>query len=150
MSPQLKTGTHVVVADSEKLLIFENAGDTEIPVFRVERKQEQDNPPTHEQGANRPGRYHDGPSPHRSAVGETDWHRLGKERFADEIADLLYRRVHAGTMERIVLVAAPLILGELRQKLHKEVAERIVAEIDKTLTNHPVHEIETILNRDLD
>ena len=50
----------------------------------------------------------------------------------------------------IVLVASPMILGELRDKLHQEVTKRVVAEVDKTLTNHPVDEIEKILQSELD
>ena len=73
---------------------------------------EQDNPPTREQGSDRPGRYNDGPSVHRSAVEDTDWHRLGKERFADEIAERLYKLAHRGDFDEIVLIAPPLVLGE--------------------------------------
>src|SRR5690606_17148659 len=103
------------------------------------------NPPTREQGTDAPGRQQDGPTPSKSAMEETDWHRLSKERFADEIADRLYRMAHRGDFERIVIVAPPLVLGEMRQKLHKEVTRRVVAEVPKTLTGHPVDEIENIL-----
>ncbi|TGS92491.1 Host attachment protein, partial [Mesorhizobium sp. M8A.F.Ca.ET.213.01.1.1] len=37
------------------------------------------------------------------------------------------------------------VLGEMRRKLHKEVEERIKAEIPKTLTNHTIDEIESLL-----
>ena len=42
-------------------------------------------------------------------------------------------------------MAPPLVLGELRKKLHNEVDERVSAEMAKTLTNHSYAEIETIL-----
>jgi protein required for attachment to host cells len=106
---------------------------------------EQENPPTREQGVDRPGRHSDGPSAHNSAYEETDWQRLGKERFADEIAERLYKMAHRGDFKQIVLIAPPLVLGELRKKLHREVAEKIVGEIPKTLTNHPVYDIEKLL-----
>lgn len=44
-----------------------------------------------------------------------------------------------------MLVAPPLVLGEMRHKLHKEVEERIVGEIPKTLTGHPIPNMEKIL-----
>ena len=102
---------------------------------------EQENPPTREQGSDRPGRYSDGPSAHRSAVDDTDWHRVAKERFADEIAARLYKLAHAGDFREIVLVAPPVVLGEL----HKEVDKRVSGELPKTLTNHSVSDIESIL-----
>jgi protein required for attachment to host cells len=142
---KLKHGLWIVVADGEKALFLENRGDTRYPDLRVVQEMEQENPATREQGSDRPGRYSDGPSVHRSAVEDTDWHRLGKERFADEIAGRLYKLAHGGAFKEIVLIAPPQVLGEMRKKLHKEVGDRIRAEIPKTLTNHTVGEIESLL-----
>ena len=44
-----------------------------------------------------------------------------------------------------VLVAPPLVLGELRKHFEKDIADRVAAEVPKTLTNHPVADIEKIL-----
>lgn len=142
---KITTGTHVLVADGEKALLLENVGDTRDLNLQVARKEEHENPATHDQGSDRPGRFNDGPSVQRSAVGDTDWHRLEKERFADDLAEMLYARVHAGKIERLVLVAAPQVLGEIRDKLHKEVRDVVVGEVPKTLTNHPVDKIEAAL-----
>jgi protein required for attachment to host cells len=106
---------------------------------------EQENPATRDQGSDRPGRYSDGPSVHRSAVEDTDWHRVGKERFAEKIAERLYKLAHRGAFKEIVLIAPPQVLGEMRRKLHKEVFDRIRAEIPKTLANHTIVEIEGLL-----
>lgn len=141
----LKRGLWVVVADGEKALFLQNEGDAKFPDFQLVQEMAQDNPATREQGAERPGRYSNGPSPHNSAFAETDWHRLSKERFADDIAERLYKFAHAGTFDALVLVAPPRVLGEMRKKLHKEVLNRLTAEIPKTLTNQPVWDIEAIL-----
>lgn len=135
----------VLVADGEKALFLRNEGDALYPNFQVVREVHHDNPSTHEQGTDRPGRLNDGVGEHRSAVAETDWHQLEKERFADEIANRLYKLAHKGTFQKIVLVAQPQVLGEMRKKLHKEVSDRVVGEVAKTLTNHTVPEIEKIL-----
>lgn len=135
----------VLVADGEKALFLRNEGDADYPNLQVVREMHGENPSTREQGTDRPGRFNDGPSPHKSAVEETDWHRIAKERFADEIARRLYRLAHRDEYRRLVIVAPPLVLGELRQKLHKEVSDRVETEIAKTLTGHPVDRIETIL-----
>lgn len=141
----LKHGLWLLVADGERALFMENKGDTVHPNFEVVRELEQDNPRTHEQGSDRPGRFSDGPSAHRSAVDDTDWHKISKVRFADELADRLYKIAHRGGFKEIVLIAPPLVLGELRKKLHQEVSDKIVGEIPKTLTNHAVYDIEKLL-----
>lgn len=135
----------VVVADGEKALFLRNEGDEKYPNLEVARELHENNPATHDQGTDRPGRFNDGPSVHRSAVQETDWHRIAKERFADEIAERLYKMAHRGDYRKVVLVAPPLVLGEMRKKLHKEVESKVVAEVPKTLTGHPVPEIEKLL-----
>ena len=88
----------VLVADGEKALFLRNEGDADYPHLQVVREMHEDNPPTHEQGTDRPGRLTDGSDPHRSAVQDTDWHRIAKERFADEIADRLYKMAHRGDL----------------------------------------------------
>ncbi|TPI44656.1 host attachment protein [Mesorhizobium sp. B2-9-1] len=143
MSIKLKHGLWVVVADGEKALFLRNRGDSKFPNLEVVQEMEQDNPATREQGSGKPGRYsNEGP---RSAIEETDWHRLGKERFAVDIADRLYKLAHRGAFDAVVLIAPPQVLGEMRQKLHKEVCEKVQAEIPKTLTNHTIPDIENLL-----
>jgi protein required for attachment to host cells len=141
----LKHGLWLMVADGEKALFLKNEGDATSPSFQVVQEMEQENPPTREQGSDRPGRFNDGPSAHRSAVADTDWHKVGKMRFADEIAERLYTMAHRGDFKQILLIAPPLVLGELRKKLHQEVADKIIGEIPKTLTNHAVFDIEKLL-----
>ncbi|MGY9046605.1 hypothetical protein P775_27420 [Puniceibacterium antarcticum] len=141
----LTRGTWVLVADSEKALLLRNDLDDMNPDLNVVRIEQQENPSDRAQSANRPGRVADGGPGQRSALEDTDWHELAKERFADDLADLLYKQAHKGAFERIVLVASPNILGDLRGKLHSEVRSRVVAEVNKTLTNHPIDKIETLL-----
>lgn len=154
----LGRGTWVLVADGEKALFLENLTDGAKPEFRVRREAHHDNPPDREQGTDRPGRMKDAGLSRQAAPGgldwspgqrsgyeETDWHRLEKERFAHELAERLYRHAHRGDFERLVVVAPPRVLGDLRDKLHKEVADRVVAEIPKTLTKHPIDQIEALV-----
>lgn len=145
----LRNETWVLVADGEKALFLVNEGDEDYPVLRVRHEELQDNPPNRELAANRPGRQKESTSAARSAYEDTDWHQLNKERFADHLAEMLYERAHRGRFDRIVLVAPPKILAELREKMHKEVADRVVGEVPKTLTNHPLDEIEKILKAEL-
>ncbi|QDZ00183.1 host attachment protein [Nitratireductor mangrovi] len=142
---KLETGTWVLVADGERALFLRNEGTAFEPRLEVVDRAQQENPPTHDQGTDRPGRLNDGSDHHRSAVQETDWHRIAKERFADEIADKVSALALKDAFKQIVLVAQPHVLGELRKKLHKEAEGRIKAEVPKTLTNHSLPEIEKVL-----
>lgn len=139
---KLEHGIWVVVADGEKALFLRNEGDTQIPNLQVVREMQNDNPATREQGTDRPGRMSDAGSDHFSAMEETDWHRIEKERFADTVAEKLYKMAHANKLGKLVLVAPPTVLGDMRKKLHKAVSDLIVEEIPKTLTNHPIDQIE--------
>ena len=146
---KLTKETWVVIADGEKALFLENTMDALDPNLVVRRIDAQDNPPDSEQGTDKPGRMADGGPGQSSAFDETDWHQLAKMRFADDLADTLFKMVHQGRIKRLVIAAAPRILGEIRQCLHKEVAAVLVGEIDKTLTNHPIDEIEKIVMDEL-
>ena len=146
----LTNGTWVLIADGEKALFLRNRVDAIAPTLDVVRKNENDNPSNMAQATDRPGRKHDSGVGQRSAMEDTDWHRLSKERFAHELADILYTYAHRGAFDRIVLVAAPHVLGDLRDHLHKEVRDRVVAEVAKDLTHHPLDKVETMLKAELD
>ncbi|MBV7392682.1 host attachment family protein [Mameliella sediminis] len=145
----LTKGTWVLVADGEKALFLRNDIDDINPDLNVVRIEQQENPSDREQSANRPGRMNDAGPGQKSAMDDTDWHELAKERFADDLSEILYKQAHRGAFDRIVIVAPPRTLGELRDKLHKEVLDKVVAELDKTLTNHPIDKIETLLVNEL-
>lgn len=147
---KLRNGTLVVVTDSEKALFLRNLTDHADPNLEVVDTERQDNPSDGAQSANRPGRMPDTGVGQRSALDDTDWHELAKERFAKDLSDLLYAEAHHGAFDRLVIVAAPKVLGVLREDMHQEVARKLVAEIPKTLTNHPVDEIEQIVKAELD
>lgn len=143
---RLKHKGWVVVADGEKALFLTNAGTPDKPALQVFNAFEQENPKTGEQGVDRPGRLSDGMgSAHRSAVQETDWHRLAKHDFAREVASVLDKSAQSGHFEQLVLVAPAVVMGELRKVLARPVIDRIVAEVAKDLTGHPVPEIEKLL-----
>ena len=70
---------------------------------------------------------------------------LDEATFSKQLANHLFDQVHSGKMEKIVLVADPDTLGELRPLLHKEVHDAIVSELAKTLINHSINDIERSL-----
>jgi len=143
--PHVPHNTLLLVGDGQKALFLRNKGNAQRVDLVVEWILARDNPPTLEQGSDRPGRSSASPGVARSAMEEADWHHIAKERFAGELADALYRHAHANLFDKLVIIAPPKILGNLRKAFHAEVAERVAAEIPKELTSHPVAEIERLL-----
>lgn len=145
----LTHGTWVLIADGEKALFLRNDLDEMNPDLNVVREEAQENPSDAEQGVEPPGRMQDTGVQQMSALQEPDWHELAKDRFADDLADMLYDYAHKNAFSRLVVCAPPKVLGELRKQYHKEVRDRIVAEVDKDFTNHPLDKVEKLLKQEL-
>ncbi len=136
---------YVFVGDGRKALLLRNEGDAQYPNLKTEQVFENENPPTREQGTDKPGRSYASVGNRRSAMEQADWHELDEQRFAKDIADWLLVLVREKQIEALVIAAPPKILAELRKSMHQEVEKRIIAEVDKDLTNQPVYEIEKVL-----
>lgn len=143
--PHISHNTLMLIGDGRKALFLRNKGTPQRLNLEVEQVLEQENPATREQGTDRPGRSIQSVGTARSAMEQVDWHYLAEERFAGTIAEALYRLAHGNHFDRLVVVAPAKVLGNLRQAFHAEVAERIVAEVPKELTSHPIPEIERLM-----
>jgi protein required for attachment to host cells len=132
----------VFVGDGRKALVLRNDGDTDLLNLKTEQVFTDQNPPTHEQGTDRPGRAFSSVGVVRSSVSQTDWHKLEEHRFAAEVAATLERIVRERGIEALIVVAPPRALADLRKAFHPDLKKRIIAEIDKDLTKHPVDQIE--------
>lgn len=147
---QLPHDAFVMVADGRKLLFLRNEGDAQIPNLQVEKKLiDKHNPDHNEQATDLAG----GAMGTRTAgaqwgagnMDEVDFHQLEEDRFAAEAAQLLKERALRNEFESLIIVAPPRTLGALRKHYHKEVADRLKAEIAKDLTGHTVPQIEEAL-----
>ena len=140
---------YVFVGDGRKALFLRNDGDEKFPNLRTAKVFEDENPSTHEQGSERPGRISKGlQAGHRSAVEPTDWHDIEEHRFARKVAAAMEQVVRQGQVKALVVVAPPRTLAELRTAFHDDVKACIVAEINKDLTKHSILEIERHLTGD--
>lgn len=98
--------------------------------------------PTREIGTDRPGRSQESVGKARHAIApRVDWHQQQKERFARAIARKLDADAARGRFEKLVLVAPPQTLGEIRAALKSSTAKRIAGEINKDLTHVPIPEL---------
>jgi protein required for attachment to host cells len=137
----------VFIGDGRKALFLRNAGDERLLDLRTERVFADDNPPSHEQGTDRPGRaFASAGTTHRSSMAETDWHVLEEHRFVKRVAAALEALVRSRNVPAILVAAPPRALADLRRSLGAAVKAKIVAEIDKDLTHHPLDEIEKHLH----
>ncbi len=141
---QMEPGTMVLVADGRKMLFFRNKGDAQYPNLEAELVEQKDNPSHLDQASDKAGQA-SSTGTASGTMGENDYHELEEQRFAAEIADLLKRRALANDYEKLIVVAPPNALGEIRKHYYKEVKDRLVGEVAKDLTGHPVPEIEKII-----
>lgn len=133
----------VFVGDGRKALFLRNEGDEKFPNLKTENVFQDDNPPTHEQGSERPGRLGKAlDSSQRSAVEAVDWHHIEEHRFAKKVAAAMEDVMRARRVPALVVVAPPKTLADLRNAFHADIRARVIAEINKDLTKHPVGEIE--------
>jgi protein required for attachment to host cells len=86
----------VFVGDGRKAPFLRNDGDEKFPNLRIEKVFGDENPPSHEQGRERPGRVSKASqSGHRSAVEPTDWHDIEEHRFARKVAAAMEQVIRA-------------------------------------------------------
>jgi len=145
----LKRGSWALIADGRKALFLRNNGDTRDFDLRVVWHRTMDNPATREQGAGRPGRAASAPGVRGGSLEATDWHQIAEDRFTAEVADILNKAAADGAFEEVVIAAPPKVLSELRDHLSTKTTGAVIAEIPKTLTDHPVDRIEKVLKADL-
>lgn len=142
---RIPNGGYVFVGDGRKALLLRNEGDAQYPNLKTEDVYENDNPPTREQGTDKPGRSFASVGGRRSAVEQADWHDISEQRFAKSLADTLERTVRERSIAALVIAAPPRMLADLRKSLHEEVRKVVIAEVDKDLVHQPVYEIEKSL-----
>lgn len=121
----------VVVADGVGARFFRNAGNA----LHIELSAEGELKPS-----NLDGEGASGARPSEQSPQEGD-----EATFAKQLAKDLYRRAHGGEFAALVLIADPQTLGQIRPLLHKEVLQRLTAELGKTLTKAPVSDIQKAL-----
>jgi protein required for attachment to host cells len=104
-----------------------------------------ENPPTREQGTDRPGRaFKRAGTNLRSGMDTKDWHQLEEHRFAQRVAAAMEQLVRARDAKTLVVVAPPRTLADLRHAFHADVKKRIVAEASVSLGGPMISETPTM------
>ena len=127
-------GTTVAVADGSKLSLFRNTASqgavslTAVPHATPDQE--------HNSGAG---------ARHQDSAANPDHGQWQEDNFAAGVATLLNDQVTAGTIEKLVVIAAPKTLGELRKHYSKQLEATLLCEIPKDLTGHTTQQIEQAL-----
>lgn len=92
--------------------------------------------------ADRPGRTFDSAGAHRHAMEPpSDPQREAKRSFAAELVARLQEKLQDHAFDRLVLVAAPATLGDIRKVLPKPLLAVVYGEVSKNLVHVPNHEL---------
>jgi protein required for attachment to host cells len=138
----VRNGEWVVVCDGRKALVLENVGDAKFPSLKTIEVFEHKELPTHELGADVPGRSNASVGRTRSAFAQTDWHDQSEQTFLTSLAQRLDAAVATGKTKSLVVIAPPRALGMLRPAYSHTLKGAVRAELDKDFVKMPVHEIE--------
>ena len=134
--------TWILIADGARARIVENSGPDHSVVEVEGLEFTSDHAATHDLVTDRAGRSFSSQGPGRSAIeARTDPHRDLKAKFAHHLAGVLANELGLGRYSRLILVAAPVTLGDLRRAISDKVRATIVGEIAHDLTKTPNSEI---------
>lgn len=131
--------TYVLIADGARARLFRvDAGSSALkPALGEEFIGV--NLASREIGSDRPGRSFDSAGVGRHAMEPpTDPHRHEERVFAREVAAVLEGVSRRSDFGRLVVVAAPKALGDLRSEFSDALRKSVAAEIPKDLTKVPV------------
>lgn len=133
--------TLVLVADGGRARIFENLGPGK-GLHQVENIDE-----TSELAANRnllddrPGRSYESQGAMRHAHEQTDRHQELEHRFIEGLLERLDGLRAEDKFDRLIVVAPPKVLGDIRKIIPKELSKIVSAELARDLTRTPTDEI---------
>jgi len=140
--------TWFLIADAGRAFVYASTGWDRGLEPVTDSPMEGDNRPTRAVGTERPGRVHESADTARHALApRVDWHRDNKRRFAAEVAEFLEDANQRDRFDRLVVVAPPAALGDLRAALSDAVRSRIVGELAKDLTKLPAADLPAHLEK---
>lgn len=134
-----KTVTWVLIADGAQARVLEHNGpgkaltQVEGLDWSIEPLQAKDI------NSDKPGRSHT--SVGRSGVESKDPVAHRETEFVKSVAAMLDKKAQQGHFDRLVIVAAPIALGDIRKAISASVQKAVVAELNKDLTNLPTAQL---------
>lgn len=140
----------IAALDGAKAIIMVNVGTAFEPRLKVLQTMQHENPMTHEQGRDRPGRMNDTSGPHKSSMEAPDLHQRAEDAFIAEVMGELEKKAEKGAFEKIVIVAPPVALGTVRKEIGHHLKPRIIKEISADYVKMPTQEIANAVSKALE
>lgn len=138
--------TWVLIADGSRARLFVNEGVGKGVQPALDQQFIGTKLPSRDIATDRPGRAFDSAGEGRHAMEPpTDPHRHEKQTFAQEIANVLEDARKRNAFDRLVVVAPPQALGDLRSGFSEDLRRMVTAELNKDLTKIPIHELPDFL-----
>ena len=132
------TRTWILIADGARARILSNDGPGHGLKALEGFEFSGDHSATHDLVDDREGRSFSSHGHGRSAYEPlTDPHRELKTKFAHQLADVLANGLATDAYDRLVIVASPVTLGDLRAAMSGHVQAKIVGEVAQDLTKLP-------------
>jgi protein required for attachment to host cells len=147
----LKPTVWVLVADAARARLFQVNQPQQTLSAALERELIGSNLPSREIASDRPGRTFDSGGQGRHAKEPpTDPARHAQSEFAREVVQLLDEKRESRAFERLIVVAPPQFLGDLRATMSQQLREAVSAEVAKDLSKLPLHELQDHLREVLE
>lgn len=146
---RLNHNARLLVTDGGRATVFRNAGQAGSPDLEAFKAYHQDNPPTREQGTDKPPRANN-IAGNRSTIETTDFHQQAEDRFIAQIAADMDADLKAGEFAELIVVAPPVALGVYRRAATPELRKATLMEINKDLTKHQAAEVAAIVVKALE
>ena len=140
--------TWILTADHQRARVFafdrSGAGLRPVPALTLD----QDLPVSHEAGAHRPDiGFAARGGPAHGVEPRTTPHDKAARRFLEQVVAAVTASADRGAFQRLILVAPPRALGELRDSLPEAVRDRVVGELDFDLTKATPETVEAHIER---
>jgi protein required for attachment to host cells len=134
--------TWILVADAGRARVLENLGPGKGVHQLPQSSETWELPSSHELGSDRPGRSFESHGATRHAIEpKSDPNRERKRAFAAHLVGELEDRRRKQSFDRLVIVAAPEMLGDLRAHMPEALGAIVVGELAKDLTQTPTNDI---------
>jgi len=136
----LPHGTVFAIVDGENFELYRNTGQETSP-----RLTELDTPSLDETNYSAGAKDHDKVGRFAGAPsGRVD--KLEEAAHVAAVAKWLNNQVLTNEIDKLVIVADPRSLGEMRRHYHKQLEHALLGEVPKTLTGRPTQEIVQLLH----
>jgi protein required for attachment to host cells len=137
-------GAIILVIDGAKMALFRNRGKDFAAELELVEQNSKHAASTAHIGTDKPGRSFSSKGRSRSAHETTDYHQIEEDDFAKAATEKLNSLAQQSNLE-FMIIAAPRVLGVMREHYSGDLRKRLVAEIDKGYTGRPAADVAELL-----